>query len=53
LFFTLVALSMGAPFWFDMLNKFINIRNGGKVPERSSAQQPPPPAQTTAKGAGA
>jgi len=52
LFFTLVALSMGAPFWFDMLNKFINIRNSGKAPERSSAQPPPPPAQTAAKGAG-
>ena len=24
-----VALSQGAPFWFDLLNKFINIRNSG------------------------
>jgi len=52
LFFTLVALSMGAPFWFDMLNKFINIRNSGKAPDRASAQPPSPPAQVAAKGAG-
>ncbi|HLQ50077.1 MAG TPA: hypothetical protein VK129_01185, partial [Terriglobales bacterium] len=51
LFFTLVALSMGAPFWFDMLNKFINIRNSGKAPDRASTQEPPP-AQAAAKGAG-
>jgi hypothetical protein len=24
---------MGAPFWFDMLNKLINIRSVGKSPE--------------------
>jgi hypothetical protein len=24
----------GAPFWFDLLNKFINIRGAGKVPEQ-------------------
>src|SRR5258707_2490727 len=27
---TMVALSLGAPFWFDLLNKFMNIRNSGK-----------------------
>jgi hypothetical protein len=23
---------MGAPFWFDMLNKFINLRSSGNPP---------------------
>jgi hypothetical protein len=30
---TAFAVSMGAPFWFDLLNKFINIRASGKAPE--------------------
>jgi hypothetical protein len=30
---TAAAVSLGAPFWFDMLNKFINIRSSGKAPE--------------------
>jgi len=29
---TSFALSMGATFWFDLLNKFINVRNAGKPP---------------------
>ena len=51
--FTMVALSLGAPFWFDTLNKFMNIRNGGKAP--AATQQPPATAsaQAVAKGAGA
>jgi hypothetical protein len=32
---TAAALSLGAPFWFDMLNKFINIRGAGTKPERA------------------
>lgn len=28
---TALAISLGAPFWFDMLRKLINIRNAGKV----------------------
>ncbi len=27
-----IAVSLGAPFWFDILNKFINIRGSGKAP---------------------
>lgn len=50
LFFTVVALSLGAPFWFDTLNRFINLRNSGKAPQRASQ---PPAAQAAAKGAGA
>lgn len=30
---TAFALSLGAPFWFDILNKVINIRSAGKAPE--------------------
>jgi hypothetical protein len=37
---TAFALSLGAPFWFDMLNKVINIRNAGRAPdERSKAPE--------------
>ncbi len=31
---TALAISLGAPFWFDMLNKLINIRNAGQVAQR-------------------
>lgn len=30
---TALATSLGAPFWFDILNKVITIRSSGKVPE--------------------
>ena len=30
---TMCAVSLGAPFWFDLLNKFMNIRASGKAPE--------------------
>ena len=30
---TTLALLLGAPFWFDMLQKVINIRNSGKKPQ--------------------
>jgi len=36
---TAAAISLGAPFWFDMLNKVINIRSSGKSPE----EKPKPP----------
>jgi hypothetical protein len=29
---TALAISLGAPFWFDLLNKLINIRGTGKKP---------------------
>jgi len=34
------AIAMGAPFWFDLLGKFINVRNAGQVPESKSNDQP-------------
>ncbi len=30
---TALALSLGAPFWFDLLNKLINMRHGMRKPE--------------------
>lgn len=40
------ALTLGAPFWFDLLNKFVNVRATGQPPakhgEPSRATQPPP-----------
>jgi hypothetical protein len=32
---TTLALSLGAPFWFDLLSKFINIRGTGVRPART------------------
>ena len=29
---TAFAVSQGAPFWFDTLNKFMNVRNAGRAP---------------------
>lgn len=34
------AIAMGAPFWFDLLGKFINVRNAGQVPESTSKGKP-------------
>ncbi|MBW4470829.1 MAG: hypothetical protein KME45_10570 [Stenomitos rutilans HA7619-LM2] len=31
-----IALSMGAPFWFNVLNKIVNVRNSGKPPASTS-----------------
>lgn len=33
LLFTIFAVSLGAPFWFDVLNKVVNVRITGKQPE--------------------
>ena len=30
---TAIAISLGANFWFDLLNKAINIRSSGGLPE--------------------
>jgi hypothetical protein len=35
---TALAISLGAPFWFDLLNKFINLRNAGKNPDKPAVQ---------------
>jgi len=32
---TILAVSMGAPFWFDTLNRIMSVRTAGKAPEES------------------
>jgi len=32
-FITVMAVSLGAPFWFDTLNRFMNIRPTGRAPD--------------------
>ena len=45
---TAFAISLGAPFWFDMLRKIINIRNAGPIksviPPTPASAIPPTPA---------
>lgn len=36
LLITMMAISLGAPFWFDMLNKLVNIRGAGVKPGRTT-----------------
>ncbi len=43
LLLTALAISLGAPFWFDILKKVVNIRAAGNVPE--------PPSKPTASQA--
>jgi hypothetical protein len=38
---TTLAVSQGAPFWFDMLNRFMNIRNAGRAPDESRKKTAP------------
>ena len=33
---TAIAATLGAPFWFDILNKIMSIRSAGKAPEEKS-----------------
>jgi hypothetical protein len=33
-----IAIAMGAPFWFDLLGKFVNVRNAGKPPKQQSEE---------------
>jgi hypothetical protein len=32
----MLAVSLGAPFWFDTLSRFMNVRSAGKPPDQSS-----------------
>lgn len=36
--FTAIAMSLGAPFWFDLLNKFVNLRAAAPPPAKSQAR---------------
>lgn len=33
-----IAIAMGAPFWFDLLGKFVNVRNSGSKPKPAIEQ---------------
>jgi hypothetical protein len=35
-FFSAMALSMGAPFWFDLLAKLVNVRRSGAKPKEAA-----------------
>jgi hypothetical protein len=37
LLISILAVSMGAPFWFDLLNKLVNVRLAGRRPDPSDA----------------
>lgn len=37
--FTALAISLGAPFWFDLLNKLVNLRGAGKTPEPAAKKK--------------
>lgn len=47
LLLTAGAASLGAPFWFDMLNKIVTIRSSGKAPEekQKSPKEVPTPTE--------
>jgi hypothetical protein len=33
---SIIAISLGAPFWFDLLSKLMNVRNAGQKPEETA-----------------
>lgn len=35
---TAIALTLGAPFWFDLLQKFVNLRGAGAKPKREDGK---------------
>jgi hypothetical protein len=35
---TAIGASFGAPFWFDLLNRFVKLRSGGPRPENATAK---------------
>jgi hypothetical protein len=39
LFMTTAALTLGAPFWFDTLQKFVNLRGAGAKPKREDEKE--------------
>jgi hypothetical protein len=41
---TIIAISLGAPFWFDLLNKFMSFRSSGPPAQTSSSTAAPPSA---------
>lgn len=47
-FVTALAASLGAPFWFDILQRFVNLRNAGRAPnEKELATKKPEQGEAT------
>lgn len=40
LLITMVAVSLGAPFWFDLLNRLVNLRQTGGKPKTVAEEKP-------------
>ena len=34
---SVLAVSLGAPFWFDLLSRFVNVRSSGPPPSRADS----------------
>jgi len=34
---TMVAVSFGAPFWFDLIQKLVNLRSAGPKPDSTTS----------------
>ncbi len=47
---TAFAVSLGAPFWFDVLNKAVNLRGAGPPPDPTTPPASTPPAGATTPG---
>ena len=43
---TAFAVSLGAPFWFDVLGKIVNVRSTGKAPSTTAGAASPAPSTT-------
>jgi len=41
LLFTTIALSLGAPFWFDLLSRFVGVGSSGQEPDMPAAAARP------------
>jgi hypothetical protein len=42
LLLTALAVTLGAPFWFDLLNRLVNLRSSGRRPVATTATPPNP-----------
>jgi len=42
---TILAISLGAPFWFDTLNRIITIRGAGRAPAEAQRPRPKEPGE--------
>jgi len=49
LLLTGIAVTFGAPFWFDVLKKLLSLRGGGGGAEKAPAPQPTPAAPVTTR----